>query len=186
MELYQDMISNILFQNAQKRKFKHLIRENRRGQSGLWAYGISGDRPVILVVLDKTEEVDILYEVLRAHEYWRLKDLKVDLVILSHEENSYSNPLYSLISEIVQSDQTYDTLHRHNDIFILNTNNMAPEDIPLFYAVARMVFKGSDGTLKEQLKSDLNREMPLYPDSEKKAPDPARNRNRKDNGLKTA
>lgn len=164
MELYQDMISNILFLSSQKKKYNQLILENRRGQSGLWPYGISGDRPIILVVLDKTEEVDILYEVLRAHEYWRLKDLKVDLVILSHEENSYSNPLYSLISEIVHSSQTYDTLHRHNDIFVVNASNMAQEDIPLFYAVARMVFKGGKGTLKEQIMSDGSRGSGICPE----------------------
>ncbi|HVI41544.1 MAG TPA: glucoamylase family protein, partial [Anaerovoracaceae bacterium] len=137
MELYQDLISHILFKSPQKLKYKQLIQENKKGQTDLWPYGISGDRPIILIVLDKTEEVDILYEILRAHEYWRLKDLKVDLVILSHEENSYSNPLYSLISDIVHSSQTYDVLNRHNDVFIINANNMLPEDISLFYAVAR-------------------------------------------------
>lgn len=154
MELYQDMISNILFKNSQKSAYNRLIQDNKKGQSGLWPYGVSGDRPVVLVVLDKTEEVDILYEVLRAHEYWRLKDLKVDIVILCNEENSYSNPLYSLIYDIVHSNQTYDVLNRYNDIFILNTKNMSPEDIPLFYAVAGMVFKGGGGTMKEQLQSE--------------------------------
>jgi len=160
MELYQNMISHILFQSPQKLKYKHLIRENRKSQPALWAYGISGDRPIILVVLDKTEEVDILYDVLKAHEYWRLKDLKVDLVILSHEENSYSNPLYSLISEIVHASQTYDVLNRHNDVFIVNANNMQQDDIPLFYAVARMIFKGGSGTMKEQMKYESEWSLP--------------------------
>ncbi|HYE67026.1 MAG TPA: glucoamylase family protein, partial [Anaerovoracaceae bacterium] len=160
MELYQNMISHILFQSPQKLKYRHLIQENRKSQPALWAYGISGDRPIILVVLDKTEEVDILYDVLKAHEYWRLKDLKVDLVILSREENSYSNPLYSLISEIVHASQTYDVLNRHNDVFIVNANNMQQDDIPLFYAVARMVFKGGSGTMKEQMKYESERSLP--------------------------
>lgn len=154
MELYQDMISNILFRSSQKSGYNHVIGENRKGQSGLWPYGISGDRPVVLLILDKTEEVDILYELLKAHEYWRLKDLKVDLVILCNEENSYSNPLYSLIFDIIHSNQTIDAMNRNNDTFILNTNSMAPEDIPLFYAVAAMVFKGGSGTMKEQLQSE--------------------------------
>jgi cellobiose phosphorylase len=111
MELYQDMISNILYKSAQKANYRDIILKNRKGQSSLWSYGISGDRPIILVELNRTEDVDILYEVLKAHEYWRLKDLKVDLVVMSREENSYSNPLYTLISEIVQSSQTSDTLH---------------------------------------------------------------------------
>ena len=151
MELYQDMISNILYISPQKRKYMQLIQKNRKGQSSLWPYGISGDRPIILVILDKTEEVEILYEVLKAHEYWRLKDLKVDLVILSQEESSYSNPLYALITEIVYSSQTYDVLNRHSDVFIINQNNMLTQDINLFCAVARMIFKGNGGTMKEQM-----------------------------------
>jgi cellobiose phosphorylase len=126
MEMYQDMISNILFKNPQKSGYNRLIRDNRKGQSGLWPYGVSGDKPVVLVVLDKPEEVDILYEVLRAHEYWRLKDLKVDLVILCNEENSYSNPLYSLIFDIVHSNQTIDALNRLPDsAFSLLLSNIA-------------------------------------------------------------
>ena len=168
MEMYQDMISNILFKNSQKSGYNRLIRDNRKGQSGLWPYGVSGDRPVVLVVLDKAEEVDILYEVLRAHEYWRLKDLKVDLAILCNEENSYSNPLYSLIFDIVHSNQTIDALNRNNDIFILNTNNMTPEDIPLFYAVAGMVFKGGCGTMKEQLQSGPQDRRPVTAETAKR------------------
>jgi cellobiose phosphorylase len=180
MELYQDMISNILYRSAQKENYRDLIGKNRKGQSSLWSYGISGDRPVILVELTKAEEVDILYEVLKAHEYWRLKDLKVDLVILSHEENSYSNPLYTLISEIVQSSETYDVLQRHNDVFILNTNSMEPEDVPLLYAVARMIFKGGCGTMKEQVQSGpcLPR-VPVFLETAKNASNHLLNRNRR-------
>ena len=163
MELYQDMISNIIFMSPQKLKYQQMIRENRKGQASLWPYGISGDRPIILVDLDKAEQVEILYEVLRAHEYWRLKDLRVDLVILSHEENSYSNPLFSLVSEIVYACQTYDVLNRHKDVFIINANNMQPEDMYLFYAVARMVFKGNGGTMKEQLKMESLKKAPALP-----------------------
>lgn len=183
MELYQDMISNILYKSSQKSKYEQLIRENKKGQSGLWSYGISGDRPIILVLLNKTEEADILYEVLKAHEYWRLKDLKADLVILCNEENSYSNPLYSMIFDIVHSGQTCDVLNRHNDVFIINTNNIAHEDIPLFYAVARMVFKGGCGTMKEQLQSEWNNRTPVSLDTAKGPTNCAVNRKREHNIL---
>jgi len=47
---------------------------------------------IVLVMLDKTDDIDIVREVLKAHEYWRLKKLAVDLVILNEEENSYNQP----------------------------------------------------------------------------------------------
>ena len=57
-----------------------LITRNHKGQSSLWSYGISGDLPIVLVILKKSDEIEFLYEVLKAHEYWRFKDLKVDLM----------------------------------------------------------------------------------------------------------
>ena len=74
------------------------------------------------------------------------------MVVLVREENSYSNPVYSLITEIVHSSQTYDAGNHHNDIFIINSNNIPDEDINLvFYASARLVFEGGRGTMKEQM-----------------------------------
>jgi len=55
-------------------------------------YGISGDIPIVLVMLDKTDDIDIVREVLKAHEYWRLKKLAVDLVILNEEEKQLHQP----------------------------------------------------------------------------------------------
>ncbi len=150
MTLYQDMMSHILFISPLRRRNEQEIQNNRKGQESLWSYGISGDRPIILVMISKTAEVEILHELLKAHEYWRLKDLRVDLVILSQEENSYTNPLHALVREIVYTSQTHDVLNRSGDVTILNANNMTEQEISLFSATARMVFKGSRGTMEAQ------------------------------------
>ncbi|SHE60270.1 GH36-type glycosyl hydrolase domain-containing protein [Alkalibacter saccharofermentans] len=156
MELYQDLISDILFISPQRRRYDKQSMNNEKGQQSLWQYGISGDRPIVLLDLSKIDEMELLYELLKAHEYWRLKDLKVDLVILSREENSYNNPLNSLITEIVYATQTQDVMNRHKDVFILKTSSMTAQEINLFYASARMIFEGSCGTMEEQ----DNAEMP--------------------------
>jgi cyclic beta-1,2-glucan synthetase len=150
MELYQDLISNILFISPQRKKVEHQIKENRIGQPSLWQYGISGDRPIVLLSLDKVDEMELLFEVLEAHEYWRLKNLKVDLVILSREENSYNNPLFSLITEIVYNTQTQDVMNRHQDVFILKTSNMKASEVNLFFACAKMIFEGGCGSMEAQ------------------------------------
>ncbi|NTW72570.1 MAG: glycosyl transferase, partial [Eubacteriaceae bacterium] len=69
-----------------------------------------------------------------------------------HGENSYTNPLYSLITDIIYSRQTHDVLNRRGDVFILNANTMMSEDTDLFYSSARMIFKGSGGSMEEQFK----------------------------------
>ncbi|MBC3796902.1 GH36-type glycosyl hydrolase domain-containing protein [Acetobacterium tundrae] len=151
IELYQDMISHIVFISPAKRMSQELILKNTQGQSALWKYGISGDNPIVVVDLSKIDQVKILYEVLKAHEYWRLMDLKVDLVILSDEEYSYSLPLYALISDIVLSTQTHDILKTSEDVFILEKNKLDEEDVFLIYAVARVILKGGAGIMRDQI-----------------------------------
>ena len=55
------------------------------GPSALWAHGISGDLPIVLVRIDDADDLEIVRQLLRAHEYWRMKRLAVDLVILNEQ-----------------------------------------------------------------------------------------------------
>ncbi len=151
IELYQNMISDILFISPVRRANQEMILMNHKGQSSLWRYGISGDLPIILAVLKSTGQVEILTEILKAHEYWRLMDLKADLVILCDEEYSYTLPLHQLISDIVLSSQTHDILNRAEDVFILDRNKIPEEDIHLLYAVSRIILTGDGGAMADQV-----------------------------------
>ena len=64
------------------------------GRPALWAHGISGDLPIVLVRIDEAEDLDIVRQLLRAHEYWRLKLLDVDLVILNEHGATYAQDLH--------------------------------------------------------------------------------------------
>ena len=160
VELYQDMIAHIMFLSPLRRANQALILPNRRGQSSLWRYGISGDKPIVFVVLNNTDRVEILNEILQAHEYWRLMDLNVDLVVLSEEEYNYTLPLYALISDIILSSQTHDILGKPKDIFILDKNKMPGEDISLLYAVAKVILMGDGRSMTEQVNARNARLLP--------------------------
>lgn len=160
MELYQEMISDIVFISPTKRIYQEMIRKNEKGQSSLWRYGISGDLPVVLVKLNNTNQMEILYEVLKAHDYFRLRELRVDLVILSEEEHNYALPLYHLISDFILASEKHDIINKNGDIFILDKNTVQKEDINLLYAIARIVLIGEGGTLSEQLKRPKNQLLP--------------------------
>lgn len=152
IELFQEILSSIIFISPIRRNYVDEISKNVKGQSSLWSYGISGDLPIILLMLKKTDELNLLYEVLKAHEYWRLKDLRVDLVILSEEENGYTHPLFALVSDIIVKGQPHDILNKPGGVFILDINNLADKDVYLLYEVSRIILKGDKGTLAEQVK----------------------------------
>ena len=168
MQLYQEMISHILYLSPLRKKISSKIKSNHKGQSDLWAFGISGDKPIILVTLDRTEEVSILYDLLKAHEYWRLKDVQVDLVIISNEEGSYFNPLTTLITDLVLSSQTHDVMSRPRDVFIISASKMMEGDLTLLSAVARMVFNGKGDTLDTQMLRMIEKPVDKIPKAEDK------------------
>ena len=160
IERYQNMLSDLLFISPKRRLAQLSIPENSRGQASLWPHGISGDLPIVLVILKKTDQVKILFEALRAHEYWQLLGLKVDLVIVSDEEFSYENPLHVLVSDIVALRQANFASRRPGNIFVLNKSNLPLEDIHFLRAVARIVLMGDAGSLEEQMTMPAGNHLP--------------------------
>ena len=70
-----------------------LLQRSTRGPSALWALGISGDLPIVLLRIDHGEDREIVRQLLRAHHYWRMKGLAVDLVIVNEQAHSYAAEL---------------------------------------------------------------------------------------------
>lgn len=155
VELYQNMLSHIVMISPSRRQYQEEFLANRKGQSGLWRYGISGDNPIVLVHLKKDESMQILYDILQAHEYWHLMDVKVDLIILVEEEVGYNLPLKRLVSDIVSSREIIDLSKEGKDIFILVSHDVLPEDISLFYSVARMILRSGVRSLQDQLSTPI-------------------------------
>ncbi|RPI01258.1 MAG: phosphorylase, partial [Zetaproteobacteria bacterium] len=71
--LFQRLANRLLYIDPTSRAAPQELAKNRRGQPGLWAYGISGDLPIALVEIETVEEREVARQLLRAHEYWRLK-----------------------------------------------------------------------------------------------------------------
>ena len=75
-------------------------------QSGLWSQGVSGDLPIVLLRIADVENIDVVRELLQAHEYWRMKQLAVDLVILNERRSSYVQELQIAIETLVRASQS--------------------------------------------------------------------------------
>src|SRR5207244_5855876 len=86
--LFQRLGNRILYTDPSLRPSPEVLRRASGGPSGLWPHGISGDLPIVLVRIDDAEDQEIVRQLLRAHEYWRLKQLAVDLVIVAGDGGS--------------------------------------------------------------------------------------------------
>ncbi|KUO77746.1 MAG: hypothetical protein APF77_17805 [Clostridia bacterium BRH_c25] len=152
IELFRQMMSQIIYLSPLRRKQENDIKENRKGQPGLWTYGISGDLPIALAYIEKVEEIDFIKELIKAHEYWRLKGLYVYIVVVNEEESSYSQPLYNLLQDIVSVSHARDIRDKTGGVFIKQGSSIPEEDKQLLSAAARIVLKGKNGTLAVQTK----------------------------------
>ena len=75
--------------------------KNRRGQSGLWGYAISGDLPIVLLQIGDPANIDLVRQLVQAHAYWRSKGLAVDLVIWNEDHAGYRQLLQEQIMGLI-------------------------------------------------------------------------------------
>lgn len=160
IKTYQNMIPYVVFNSPSRRKMQSILKQNKKGQQGLWSYGISGDVPILLVAVDKEEDMDLVKDCLRAYEYWRTKGLKVDLVILNEDESNYLQPLQELLNETVLSSPGRHWIDHPGGVFIRNANVMPREDRILFYSAARIVLRGGCGPIDYQVRPPDTDELP--------------------------
>jgi cyclic beta-1,2-glucan synthetase len=120
--LFQELASQVLYSNPTLRPSSAILARNTRGASALWQYGISGDTPIVLVRIDDPEDRGIVRQLLRAHEYWRMKQLAVDLVILNEQTPSYSQDLQASLEAQVRTSQSrlrHEAQEPSGSVFIL-------------------------------------------------------------------
>jgi len=152
--LFQRLANGILYSDPSLRPAAGLLARNERGAPGLWAHGISGDLPIVLVRIDEAEEIDIVRQLLRAHEYWRLKLIDVDLVILNEHGATYAQDLHDSLETLVRTSQStlvHEGHAGHGGVYILRGDQLSTEDRTLLQTAARAVLLSRRGTLADQV-----------------------------------
>ncbi|MEO6072940.1 MAG: glucoamylase family protein [Burkholderiales bacterium] len=150
----QILANRILFLDPSLRPSPEFLRLNRLGARSLWRLGISGDQPIVLLRISTTEDQDIVWQLLRAHGYWRMKCLAVDLVILNEHSVSYAYDLQRLIETIVGRSQalaSHTTRDIAGGIFVVRGDALSGEEQALLLTAARAVVVAGQGSLVEQL-----------------------------------
>src|SRR6185369_15066529 len=121
------------------------------GQSALWAYGISGDLPVVLVKIGDLARIDLVRQLVKAHAYWRLKGLTADLVIWNEDTSGYRQVLQEEIMGVVGQPSDVNLLDRPGGIFVRRSDQLSEEDKVLMQTVARVIVSDTAGTLAQQM-----------------------------------
>ncbi|MCL6589638.1 MAG: glycosyl transferase family 36 [Firmicutes bacterium] len=156
INLFQWLASQIFYFNPYRAERARACLKNSKGQSGLWAYGISGDLPIVLARLGDVEELGLAETLAQAHWYWRLKGLPVDLVIINDFDGSYEQTLQEMLRRLIDNFNGQEHSPNSGRIFLLAGNIMPEADQILFETVAHLSFHGGRGNLISQLQPNLS------------------------------
>ena len=149
--LYDRMAGALIYADPARRASSSMLLANRRGQTGLWSHGISGDVPILLLHISDADKIEIVRQLIRAHSYWRMKGLVVDLVILYEEVSVYRESLQDQISGLISSGIEAKIIDHTGGIFVRRIDQISNEDRVLLQAVARVVLDDERGSLAEQM-----------------------------------
>ena len=101
--VFQRLANRVLYSDPTLRPPSETLKRNEGTAAMLWPQGISGDLPIVLIRIDETADLDVVRQLLLAHEYWRMKLLSVDLVILNERAPSYVQDLEAALEALVRA-----------------------------------------------------------------------------------
>jgi cellobiose phosphorylase len=168
-EVYSKLAGPILYANKAFRASEHILSQNTRGQSALWSYSISGDLPIILLLISTLENLKLAKQLVQAMTLLESKGINADLVILNEDFSSYRQDLNEQIQGLVAAKAPRKGSGRRGSVFVRQADQMPSEDRILLQSVARIIISDKLGSLEEQLSrvlSPTNNVKKLKPSSD--------------------
>ena len=149
--LFERLASRVLYADGTLRASPDAIGANTLGQAGLWPHGISGDLPILLAHVVGDDDVGLVRQVLQAQEYWRLKGLSADVVILNENPSSYLDEIQAQLTALLDNGPWRLWKHRPGGAYLLRADSIGATERALIEAAARAVVGGDRGDLRTQL-----------------------------------
>jgi cyclic beta-1,2-glucan synthetase len=122
------------------------------GRAALWSLGVSGDLPLVVVRVDEGEATELCRELLVAHEFFRLNNFQMDLLILNEERAGYLQPLQEELMALVRSGFAQGHLDQRGGVFVRRASSIDERDRVLIQGAARVLLRTSGGSLARQLR----------------------------------
>ncbi|MEQ1575848.1 MAG: carbohydrate-binding protein, partial [Vicinamibacterales bacterium] len=149
--LFERLASRVLGTDGSLRSNADTIASNELGQSGLWPHAISGDLPILLVRVVGHDDLPLVRQVLQAQEYWRLKGLSADVVIVNEHPIGYLDEVQAQLTAVLEDGPWSNWQHRPGGPYLLRADRMSHAERVLLEAVACAILRGDHGDLRAQL-----------------------------------
>ncbi len=148
---FQIFAGHVLYNPPLRKERESSILINQKGQSSLWAYGVSGDRPVVLVRIDNNNHLPFVVHLLTGHEYLRRLGLLFDLVLLNESEEGYQQNLQEALQRAAE--QGIDRFGAGvSGVYVVNASQLSQEDYSLLKSVSRVIFRAGGPSIYAQMR----------------------------------
>lgn len=150
-QIFGRLANSLIYGNDLRRASPGIIARNQLGQSGLWRFAISGDLPIVLLLIGDVNRIDLVKQVVQAHAYWRMKGLAADLVIVNEGFSGYRAELQDLIMGLINAGPEAQVIDKPGGVFVRRAEELSEDERVLLQTVSRIVFSDTAETLIEQV-----------------------------------
>jgi cyclic beta-1,2-glucan synthetase len=152
--LFQKLSSYLLFADPTFRADSQTLLSNRKKQADLWAYGISGDFPLIIFRINETSQLKHVKLLLKAHTFWRKRGIESELLIINEHAPGYIDEVQEAIQVAIESSMEREVFNRRGGIFIYKADKIQAEAFALLLSVAHVVWNKQLPKLSKILKKN--------------------------------
>jgi len=149
--LFQRLAARIVYSDPSLRPRPHVLALNTKAQSSLWAYGISGDLPIVVVRINKEDDLRTVRKLVRAHEYLHYKGLRIDLVVLNDTRTDYRQALHQELETTIRTSGLQGLQDKPGGVYLRRSDQMPEPDRILLHSVARVVIVAERGSFEDQI-----------------------------------
>jgi cyclic beta-1,2-glucan synthetase len=138
--LFQKLSAYLLFSVPTFRADSLTLVSNRKKQEDLWAFGISGDFPLIVFRINETNQLKHVKLLLKAHSFWRKRGIESELLIINEHAPGYIDEVQEAIQVAIESSLEREIFNRRGGIFIYKADKIQAEALTLLLSVAHVVW----------------------------------------------
>ncbi len=108
---------------------RRVLGRRTEGQRALWRQGISGDLPIVVLMIGHLRDMEVVREILTAHTFWHLRGLKVDLVLVSDEAPSYDEPLTGHLRRLTEAQVHLTGVDQPGGVYLRSATKISKEEL---------------------------------------------------------
>jgi len=124
-------------------------------RDGLWAVGLSGDLPILLVYIDDGFDVAEARFLLAAHRLWRRRGSHIDMVLLHSGMPGYIEPLRERLIDLLRDTGNHELLAERGGIHIFGHNKLESGPLSALRRAAAIYLVDGAGPISSQVAEQI-------------------------------